>query len=362
MKTIAWHQVFSNYHNLSFQPNGKTEVIGIKQNTGGKKLAVELSNEYDSVPLQVKKVRISLNEDLRNPVDLTRSGEKEFVIPPHGYLWTDEVSIEIPTGSDLFFEIEVGNQRNRLASSANLYSKEIVTTNCQSENTFIYGLTSVAIETKGSTKTIGFFGDSLTNQAYFSDRVLNNFRQSEGMVTGFNAGISGNRLLLPGTAASQWKDSFGEAGIDRFQKDVLKYQPDIVLGLIGINDLFHPGTGSPIAELPSPEQMIAGYRSLYEKAAACNIPYIAMTLPPFANSSNQEKPAWNPEKEAIREAVNHWLLQQPNTIDIASFVADPSCTYKLNETFDCGDHLHFSASGGQQIGDYVYQKVSRLVV
>ncbi|MFD1899452.1 GDSL-type esterase/lipase family protein [Enterococcus termitis] len=209
--------------------------------------------------------------------------------------------------------------------------------------------------------TIAFFGDSLTNQGYFSDHVLHSLYQTDLPITGFNAGISGNRLLLAGTANSQWKESFGLAGVQRFRDNVITHQPDIVIGLIGTNDLLHPGTGSSIAELPSAEQMITGYQRLYNEADANNTSYIALTIPPFGNSSNHDVPAWNNEKEILRQTINTWLLAQPNTIDSASFLTDADHPHLLKEAVDCGDHIHFSENGGKLLGTYIFEALLPLL-
>jgi hypothetical protein len=359
MEAIAWHQTFSNYPNLSFQPNQKKEHLRIKQNLQGVRIRVELSNQFDSIPLYVKLVQVSLTADMNNSVALSFNRKKAFSIQPNQRLWTDSIAFDIPLAHDLYFELELHNEQNQLASSATLLSNKIVRNKECARPTFIYGLTSIKIDTgKQKPLTVAFFGDSLTNQGYFSDHVLCSLYQSGSPITGFNAGISGNRLLLAGTAESPWKDSFGPAGIHRFGEDVITYRPDIVISLIGINDLLHPGTSSPISELPTAEQMIAGYHSLYHEAAANNSCYVALTIPPFANSYNNDLPAWNEEKESIRQKVNTWLLDQPNTIDSASFLADKDDPHILKTIVDCGDHIHFSEHGGNLLGAYICELLS----
>ena len=353
MERVTWNQTLSNYHNMNFQPNNRVQKLSIKQNLSGKGIRVELSNQFDAIPLKVKMIHFSLSADFKTFYSLTFNKQKSFISRANHKIWTDKLAIDIPLKAELFFRIEVENELNLLATSANLQSNKIIDSNIQNEYTFIYAFTSVIIDTSHKTKTIGFFGDSLTNQAHFSDQILQNLYATADYISGFNAGISGNRLLLPGTANSEWRDSFGESGINRFRSHVLNYRPNIIVSLIGINDLFHPGTGCLLSELPTAKEMIAGYRALYNEAAANNACLIVLTLPPFANSSNQNKPAWSQEKENIRLAVNDWIRSQPYSIDIANFLADRNDPTLLDPQFDCGDHLHFSQQGGEKLGNYI---------
>jgi len=259
----------------------------------------------------------------------------------------------------LFIELSAHNTTNILATSAGVFSDKIIYSNSQLNGNFIYGVSTIAIETEKPPFTIGFFGDSLTNQAYFTDQVLTNLYQTTANISGFNAGISGNRLLRSGTGTSKWTPSFGPAGIQRFRNDVISYRPDLIISLIGINDLVHPGTNSPQTELPSTEQMIAGYQQLYNEAMTHNIPIIMLTIPPFAGSTNCNLPAWNHEKEALRLQINDWLTTHVPTIDIASFVADQTHPHRLAAKLDSGDHLHFSQAGGVRVGDWVTSQLRK---
>lgn len=95
-------------------------------------------------------------------------------------------------------------------------------------------------------KTIVFFGDSITDSAKFSNP---NYPYGAGYfhmikaeldvfypqlnVTVYNEGISGNKT---------------ENLLERFDKDVVPHNPDLVVMFIGINDVWHPveAGGRPI--------------------------------------------------------------------------------------------------------------------
>ncbi|WP_047998568.1 GDSL-type esterase/lipase family protein [Lactiplantibacillus herbarum] len=353
MEKIAWHQVFSNYQNLNFRPNQHVEHLHIRQNLAGTAIRLELSNRFDAVPLIIDNLRISLNPDFNDATSVTLNHQSSFTIPAHQQLWTDKVPFQIQRDNALYVELSAHNETNTLATAAGVFSNNIAQSNLKLNGNFIYGVSSIAFETAQQPFTVAFFGDSLTNQAYFTDQVLTNLYQTTPNLSGFNAGIAGNRLLRSGTGTSQWTPSFGPAGVQRFRNDVISYQPNLIISLIGINDLVHPGTNSPLSELPTASQMIAGYQQLANEAAVHNIPLVMLTITPFANTLNADLPAWSPEKEQIRQQVNQWLLANIPTIDLASFVADPAAKQTLAANLDSGDHLHFSELGGIQIGNWL---------
>lgn len=357
MKKIIWHQVFSNYQVLNFSPNGRKLRLRIKQPLSGQRLALELCNRYDFFDLNVESIKISSNPGNQQSSVITLDNRPQFIVPAGSTLWTDDLDFSVTKGADILIEALFSNEINRVSSSANLLSDHVVHSNIRETNNFIFGITSVALETKVDAKVIAFFGDSLTNQGFFSDSVIDNFNKCGLVATSFNAGISGNRLTHAGSGISRWKDSFGVAGINRFQADVVDQKPDLIVSLIGLNDLFHPGTGSPLSELPTKEELIQHYKVLISLAKKADIPFVPLTLPPFNYSYNQGKPSWTEEKEAIRTAFNQWLMTQENTIDINDMVRDPSDKTRLASAFDSGDHLHFSQTGGEILGKAVAEKI-----
>ena len=53
--------------------------------------------------------------------------------------------------------------------------------------------------------------------------------------------------------------------------------------------------------------------------------------------------AWNPKREAVRQAVNEWLRQTDAFAAIIDFdraLRDPDHPNRMLPMYDCGDHLH----------------------
>jgi Lysophospholipase L1 and related esterases len=204
-------------------------------------------------------------------------------------------------------------------------------------------------------KRIAFFGDSLTNQGNFSAPLALDLENKFNIMTA-NYGISGNRLLRPGHSTSQWSTSFGEAGLTRFDHMLINYRPNVVIFMEGVNDLLHPGTGSPTNELPTSKAIIQAVHLLKEKCKKLNITFVPMTITPAWGNINGGVEGWNDNKEAIRLAVNQELMKMPHIIDLASLVGEGN---RLKPEFDCGDHVHFSPDGGQKVAEYIKEQLIR---
>ena len=138
-----------------------------------------------------------------------------------------------------------------------------------------------------------------------------------GKMTTSRIGIIGNRLLSDSPSDSQFGAALGQAGLARFERDVLaqagvKY---VIVGL-GINDIVFPGSLTPLTGRMSAESMISGYRQLIRRAHQKGIRLIGTTNPPFENAflllSDTAPPVtfYSPKKEIVRQRVNGLDTQQ----------------------------------------------------
>jgi lysophospholipase L1-like esterase len=170
-----------------------------------------------------------------------------------------------------------------------------------------------------------------------------------------NAGIAGNRLLSEG---------IGVSGLARFERDVLS-QPGLshVIVLLGSNDLGVPGTrAEPDGVVPTPEDMIAGYKQLIERAHLRAIKVIGATLMPFENAlaGTPMQAYFSPEKEVRRQAVNAWIRSSGSfdgVIDFDRVIADPTHPVAMAQGYDSGDHLHPNDAGYKAMADSIDLKL-----
>jgi lysophospholipase L1-like esterase len=160
-----------------------------------------------------------------------------------------------------------------------------------------------------------------------------------------NQGLGGNRIL---------HDVRGDSGLRRFDRDVIA-QPGAThaIVMLGTNDLRNR-SAKPEEEV-SAAQMIAGLQQLALRGQTAGIKMIGCTLTPFWNETFLPG-AWNPRREAVREAVNAWLREAgafDAIVDFDTALRDPENHLRMLPKYDCGDHLHPSDLGYRAMGDAI---------
>jgi lysophospholipase L1-like esterase len=180
-----------------------------------------------------------------------------------------------------------------------------------------------------------------------------------------NEGIIGNRLMSDaqspgqaggppplGTVFGELGAALGEAGVARFERDVLA-QPGVksVILALGVNDILFPGSFIPADKAVTAQDLIAGNRQLIARAHRKGIRAIGSTIPPFEHALFRSPffdHFYSPEKEKIRQAVNDWIRHAgefDGVIDFDQAVCDPSHPSQLLPAYDSGDHLHVNDAG-----------------
>lgn len=196
-------------------------------------------------------------------------------------------------------------------------------------------------------------GDSITNGAFapfnqngrwpdiLARRLLAVRRDQRAVL---NAGIDGNKLLLP-------RDCCGNSvpGLARLDRDVI-VQAGVthVLVLLGTND---------IADNGSADAFIAGYKQLTAQLHAHGIEVIGGTIPPWGGFDN------TPEHEIERQKVNRWIRTArvlDGVVDFDQILRDPAVPTRMRPAFDSGDHLHPGPAGYVAMGNAIDLSLFRL--
>ena len=122
----------------------------------------------------------------------------------------------------------------------------------------------------------------------------------------------------------------------------------------GTNDLWDSQQNHNCGTATTPPltapQLISAYQVLIRAAHARGIRVIGATILPF--KASYEPPADFARAEAIRQAVNHWILTSGRydaVADFAAAVADPTDPQQLNPAYNSGDSLHPNDAGYQAI-------------
>lgn len=223
----------------------------------------------------------------------------------------------------------------------------------------IPALMGIEVLSDTPTDNCVIFGDSTV--ANEIPRLLEAKLQANGItnVSVTQQAIKGNRLVADGVGAAA--DVLGEAGLDRFQRDVLQQAGvKYVIVKLGINDIVHPYCESKAAKLTpvTVDEMIDGYVKLVEMAHAAGVEIYFAELTPWKGYTRNilgmgDDVQWTPEIDSVRQALNAWFASDDCPADgYIAFpdLADPADIYALAPGYS-PDGIHFTPAGQQAFVD-----------
>jgi lysophospholipase L1-like esterase len=368
----------------------------VHTSAGGKSVRIRISNTFGDQPLVIGDAHIARRADGAS-IDpgsdriLTFRKRPSTTIPARSMVVSDPVEMEVPALSDMAVSIFLPGPASATTEHAlALQTSYVATGNHTAEASFPVSdkigswpfLTGVDVAASPRGATIVALGSSLTdgdgstqdaNRRWpdvLAERLQRNGRAELGVL---NEGIIGNRLLSDsgsprqqggppplGPVFAQLGPVLGEAGVARFERDVLaqagvKY---VILAL-GVNDILFPGAFVPATTSVTAQDLIAGNRKLIARAHQHGIRAIGTTIPPFENAIFRQPffdRFYTPENEKTRQAVNVWIRSSgefDGVIDFDAAVRDPAQPTRILPAYDSGDHLHPNDAGDVAEGNAV---------
>jgi len=339
---------------------------------GGRRVQLRLSNEAGTQPLAVGGASIALAADgVRAQPGTTQrvtfGGRGDILIPAGAPVLSDAIEFTVPRGGVVIVSIYLPQPATQAQAANGLQAgvvngRDATLEAAPADAVAVHArplVAAVNVETRAEARTIVTLGDSITDGAVSASsqvrgwpgRLAERLAAAKGRVryAVSNQGIGGNRLL---------RDGMGVTALGRFDRDVLSV-PGVshLIVLEGINDIgmsgasFFGTTNPPV----SAEQLIAAYRQLIARAHQRGIRIYGGTLLPFTGAMYASA-----EKEAIRQAVNHWIRTAgafDAVIDFDAAVRDPADPARLAPAFDPGDHLHPNDAGYRAMGDAIDLKL-----
>ncbi|WEB39210.1 SGNH/GDSL hydrolase family protein [Streptomyces yunnanensis] len=326
----------------------------------GTRARIKLSNRYGTAPLEVSGASIARSGDgaavaAGSVRRLTFDGSESVRIPAGAEVYSDPAEVTVAALESLTVSLYVAGPSGPATFHAQAWATTYRAAGAQlgevdpavfGETTVSwYYLAAVELADGGPARrdTVVLFGDSITDgfgstvdaDRRYSDALAERLAAEGRPLRVLNLGIGGNLLLND----SEW---FGERAGARFDRDVLA-QPGVrsVVVLVGLNDIGFSEVDLPTykpAPDNAPEQLIAGYRELIERAHAAGVRVIGATILPFKGSEYH-----TPAAEAKRRAVNEWIRTGgafDAVVDFAAVMADPAHPDALLPAYDCGDFKH----------------------
>lgn len=357
----------------------RTIRLIIPNNIRGEKLKLKLSNEYGDRAIFLQNIMLALSDnngkiDLNTNRPLLFNGKSEVEILSGEDITSDEMLFLVEPGQ--FIAISIYCPHRHLIGSGNsigeyalrskkgnyVDSKEIATNTKYSLllglrginlNTPIPFFKSLDIYTEDDVKVLSAFGDSIVSGAKWFTPLQNMiYRDFVGLVACGNTGISGNRLLR--NSPRLYGNAFGEAGIKRFQKDVMGVEgiSHLILA-IGTNDLGYLDTElGRNEELPVPEDFINAYSKIIKITREKDIKTMVLSMLP------RDDKDFNEEKDIRRIEINEALKNSglfDHFVDLEEFMVDES-TGKIREEYYNEDRLHINDLGGKVIAQHIDYK------
>ena len=335
----------------------------------GEKLRVCFSNHYGKKPYTIGGLTVWAQGEMHT---VTRDGSCVFTVPAGECCYSDELTLPVTMGEEL--EIRL------------YYASKVMDSNMIEENAVSYpgnhtadselppprrerymeqyglyeaipGMDQIEVFTGQPSKIIVAFGDSITAMNRWVKPLQRRlFDAYGGDYALMNAGISGNCLLydVPGLMGA----SYGEKGVSRFERDVLRFSElcGVILAL-GVNDVayYSQKTGAVI----SLEQYGSAVTDIVDRLHKAGVRVIAQTLPP---RTGFVKKGYTPEMEALRVRINEWIRDSAlfdYMVDADALLRDPKNPSFTDERYHQGDHLHPNQAGGMLLAQaYDLQKLT----
>jgi lysophospholipase L1-like esterase len=346
----------------------------VYSSVGGDRVRIRVSNSFGDRTVTIGSASIGIEKlgaQIAGVHRLTFHGDPSVDVPKGAEILSDPVAMRVPPLTDLAVSLYVpqdtgpvtshflARQNNYLASGN--HALDAGAAAFGTTVTAWYLLDDVLVS--GSSRgTVAALGDSITDgdqsQVNANMRWPNQLARRLVARYGVKApgvvdeGIAGNRVLNDSAC-------LGVNAQARLARDVLS-QPRLqaVVLMEGINDIGFSAITAPCT-VPNPDvsaaQIIAGYEAIIDRVHTAGVPVYGATLTPWKSS-----PAWTPEGEAKRAAINHWIRTSgafDAVIDFAKVIQDPQDPQLIDPKYDSGDHIHPNDAGYSAMGDSINLKL-----
>lgn len=332
----------------------------VRISAGGDRLRLQFANALGTPATTLGAVHVAhhLGNGRIEPASdrtVTFGGSPTVTLHPGALVVSDPVALPVTALSELAVSLHLpGNTDTRSRHDLGLNTTYIADRDqtaraaleaTQSNRSYLW-LTGIETFAQGDGATIVAFGDSITDgfsttpdthrawPALLSERLQRNPATARFAVV--NAGISGNRVLRAGAAAS---------ALTRFDRDVLARSGcSWIILLEGINDItFTALPGVPESERATAAGISEGLAQLIDRAHAAGIKVMGATLTPMGGLW-----LYNEQTEAMRQAVNTWIRgggKFDAVVDFDAVTRDPTDPSRLKPEYDSGDHIHPNDAG-----------------
>ena len=364
----------------------------VRTSIGGSQVRVTLTNLFGTEPLEVGAAHVAERTDgaaIAGGAHLTFGGHPSVTIEAGSTVLSDPVALAAAPLSDLVIDLHLPGDTWASTSPATMHVTGLTTTVVSVPGNHVgaepfdderdtqqwFYLSRVDVWTETAPGAIVAMGDSITDgtgstvdaNRRWPDFLARRLAAEHGAAAPgvLNVGIAGNRVLShnaglgilrragrsapPGTDGPPNPNAlFGPSGLSRFDRDVL-LQPGAthVIVLETTNDI-----GMAFDDpWPSVDDLIAGHRTMIQRAHAQGLAIYGGTLLPFEGAFY-----WTEAGEAKRQALNAWIRTggaYDGVIDFDAAVRDPDDPTRFRSDLHAGDWLHPSDAGYEAMANAI---------
>ena len=367
----SWAQAHTDLSFLSGGVKNNTARITVKNRISGSAIRICLSNQCGKKPVEL--IRASVGLANQAPVELQFAGKTALRLDPQNTVCSDPVEMNIPDGAELSVSVAIKgkcNSGNNMAEivryspkgdftmeavmpELNTMDKEIAKTAARGHGPFMPLLSRIEIYSTDKKNIVACFGDSITHQCKWTKPLDERCAKSAPDTVIVNMGIDGNKLLTD--PMMKLMSMFGEAGIKRFQRDILD-APGVssLIVALGTNDIGMARNKKMLAENDH-NALMNGLLELSRKAKAAGMKTYVATVTPRGGSSGY-KAMHETERLLLNEAIRSSTAFD-GILDYDAVVKDEKNPDHMREDYQRGDYLHPSAEGGLRLAEVAYRTV-----
>ena len=364
----------------------------VRTSIGGSQVRVTLTNLFGTEPLEIGAAHVAGHPDgaaMGAGAHLTFGGHPSVTIEAGSTVLSDPVALAVASLSDLVIDLYVPGDTWGSTSPATMHLTGLSTTYVSTPGNHVaaeqfdderdtqqwFYLSRVDVWTETAPGAIVAMGDSSTDGSrstvdanrrwpdFLARRLAAEYGDAAPGV--LNVGIAGNRVLShnagfgfrrrvgdsgpPDTGNPPNPNAlFGPSALSRFDREVL-LQPGAthVIVLETTNDI-GMAFGDP---WPSVDDLIAGHRTLIQRAHAQGLTVYGGTLLPFEGAFY-----WTEAGETKRQALNAWIRTSgayDGVIDFDAAVRDPEQPTRFRWDLHAGDWLHPSDAGYEAMANAI---------
>ncbi len=383
----TWTQAMTDFRGEDDEPpfNDVTVRMTLPAGLGGSAVRAELSNCFGDEPVRIGRGAIGVADRF---VEVAFEGQHSIEIPAGESRWTDPIELDVCHGDRVIVDLYLPGP-TAYATAAGFTFDRSTPGDFAGSRTFPFeGLTPVEVDASrefpamntGTASEPDGTGWSLPAGGPFLRTIEVVGPRPQAVVVALggsstamgwpqyaaallpadtrisvvNRGISGNRIRLDAPPQSP---SWGRAGLSRFDEDVLDtHGITHVVVAYNSNDWGLPGRITSLEEMPTLDQLIAGYQELIDRARAAGLTVILATVTPL-----DPELAVAPDREGLRLALNDWIRTSGH--DVIDFDAtirseiDPS---RLADEYAAPDHTHPNVNGSKRLARAMVEALARL--